>query len=382
MLTVLVFGLLAALSAVLNLWQWWVARRFPLHQRINGASFVPAVTALKPLKGCDVETAGCLRSWLEQNYPGQVQILFGVADANDAVCEVVRELIATHPGAQASLVICGESLGANAKVSTLIQLQRCARHEVIIVSDADVRVPADFLANAVAPLRDPGVGLVSCFYRAANPTTLAMRWEALAINVDFWSQVLQSRSLKPIDFALGAVMTTRRAELEAIGGFIVLADYLADDYQLGNLIAKAGKTIALSSVVVDCWSAPMNWKQVWAHQVRWARTIRVCQPLPYFFSILSNATLWPLLWLLISPGAISAGCAALALLVRLATATDNAIRLSRSFAGASHIWFIWVKDVLQAVVWANAFVGRIIEWRGRRYEVRADGKLIPFPTRG
>ena len=143
----------------------------------------------------------------------------------------------------------------------------------------------------------PAVGLVNCFYRLANPSTTAMRWEAVAINADFWSQVLQSQTLKPLDFALGAAMLVRRNALAEIGGFQSLADCLADDYQLGHRIAKNGHRIALCPVVAECWDAPMNWRDVWKHQLRWARTIRVCQPLPYFFSILSNATLWPLLWL-------------------------------------------------------------------------------------
>ena len=130
-----------------------------------------------------------------------------------------------------------------------------------------------------------------------------MQWEAIAINADFWSQVLQSRSLKPLDFALGAVMATRRQHLQEIGGFAGLVDCLADDYQLGNRIARRGHSIALSPVVVECWSAPMGWAEVWKHQLRWARTIRVCQPAPYFFSLLSNATLWPLLWLIVKPAA-------------------------------------------------------------------------------
>ena len=161
---------------------------------------------------------------------------------------------------------------------------------------------ADFLQNLVDPFREPEVGLVNCFYRLANPATVAMRWEAIAINADFWSQVLQGRTMQPLDFALGAVMATRREALEEIGGFGALADYLADDFQLGNRIVRhAGKTIALCPVVVDCFSPPMNWREVWAHQLRWARTIRVCKPLPYALSILSNATLWPLLWVLVQP---------------------------------------------------------------------------------
>ena len=210
-----ILAALALLSLALALWQWLAARRFPLHRRVTDFSFAPAITLLKPLKGCDATTAESLQSWFDQNYAGQIQILFGVADAGDPVCPIVRELIEKNPGRDAQLVVCAESLGANGKVSTLIQLERLAKHPLILVSDADVRVPPDFLANIAAPLRDPKTGLVNCFYRLANPVTAAMRCEAIAINADFWSQVLQSASLKPLDFALGAVMLTRR---ELLGG--------------------------------------------------------------------------------------------------------------------------------------------------------------------
>ena len=116
-----------------------------------------------------------------------------------------------------------------------------------------------------------------------------------AVNADFWSQVLQARTLRSQDFALGAVMATRRAQLAELGGFRALVDFLADDYQLGNQLARRGYCIELCPVVVECWERPQGWREVWAHQLRWARTVRVCQPAPYFLSILSNATVWPIL---------------------------------------------------------------------------------------
>ena len=321
-----ILAVLALLSLALALWQWFAARRFPLHRRVADLSFSPAITLLKPLKGCDETTAASLRSWFNQNYTGRTQILFGVADANDPVCKIVRELIAENPGRDAQLVVCDRLSGANAKVAKLVQLEKLAKHDLILVSDADVRVPPDFLANVAAPLSDSKTGLVNCFYRLANPATTAMRWEAVAINADFWSQVLQAASLKPLDFALGAVMLTRRKLLAEIGGFNALAGCLADDYQLGHRIAKNGHRIALCPVVVECWDAPMNWSEVWKHQLRWARTIRVCQPLPYFFSILSNATFWPLLWLVVSLISSATLCApftaAACLLIRICLAQN------------------------------------------------------------
>jgi ceramide glucosyltransferase len=230
------------------------------------------------------------------------------------------------------------------------------------------------LANVVLPLRSLPVGLVNCFYQLANPVTPAMRWEAVAINADFWSMVLQARNLGPMDFALGAVMVTRRKHLEEIGGFESLVDCLADDYQLGNRLARRGWRIELSPVVVDCLGTPMTWGQVWRHQLRWARTIRVSKPLPYFFSLLNNATLWPLLWLAVDPCKPVLKAVVLCLLLRIWIAQGLQERLTRS-AAAAFVWSVPVKDLLQAALWLLAFTGSRIEWRGENYRLRRDGTL-------
>jgi len=370
----------ALLSLALAVWQWLAARRFPLHRRVAESSFAPPITLLKPLKGCDETTANSLQSWFSQNYAGPTQILFGVADVNDPVCEIAREQIRKNPGYDVQLIICGESLGTNGKISTLIQLERSSKYELMLVSDADVRVPPDFLANMVAPLRDDQTALVNCFYRLANPVTPAMRWEAVAINADFWSQVLQAVSFKPLDFALGAAVLVRRKALTQAGDFKSLANCLADDYQLGHRIAENGHRIALCPVVAECWDPPMNWREVWRHQLRWARTIRVCQPLPYFFSILSNATFWPLLWLfvsLLSPATsyISLAVAA-CLLLRIFIAQSLQRRLTPERTLVSPFWLVPVKDLLQVLLWLGAFTGSTVEWRGQRMKLRHDGTLI------
>jgi ceramide glucosyltransferase len=420
----LLLAALALLSLAITLWQWLAARRYPLHQRVADTSFAPGVTLLKPLKGLDPETRGCLQSWFKQDYRGPVQMLFGVADEQDPVCEVVRQLLAAHPQANAQLVHCPEQLGPNAKVSTLVHLERLAQHDHLVVSDADTRVPTDFLAQVLQPLRDPQAGLVNCFYALTNPTTLAMQWEAVAVNADFWSQVLQSRTLKPLDFALGAVMATRRQQLNEIGGFRALVDYLADDYQLGHQIAKRGYRIELCPVVVECREREQGWRDVWAHQLRWARTIRVCQPVPYFLSILSNATVWNTLllaWVFhefpkilpaldssahaVGPDELTARIlmASVPLLLsvplcRFAAAADCAYCLLKVSRGNESrlSWLISekrltinakcvltallspLKDLLQVPIWALAFLGNTVIWRGQRLRVLPGGKLVPI----
>jgi ceramide glucosyltransferase len=366
---------LALLSLGLTLWQWLAARNFRFEQRVSAPSFTPPVTLLKPLHGADDGTEECLRSWLKQDYPVETQILFGVASGGDPVCDVVRKLIKEFPQRDLQLVNCPEDRGANPKVSKLIQLEKRAKHEVLVLSDADVVAPEDCLRNLVAPLGEVKVGIANCFYRMRNPATLAMRWEAVAINADFWSQVLQARTMGPLKFALGATLAVRREALQEMGGFAALADCLADDYQLGKRIAARGYRIELCPVVVDCREGPRGWVSTWRHQLRWARTIRVCQPAAYFASILSNATLWSLLWLAVNPSGLVVKSVVALLVARLIVAGDLMSRLTRSRVGLADLCLVFGKDLLQVGLWLAAFLGNRIEWRGEQYRVQSDGGL-------
>jgi ceramide glucosyltransferase len=411
-LVTVILGAFTLLSVGLLLWQFMAARRFPLHRRSEDTSFAPAIAVLKPLKGCDEHTEECLRSWLAQKYAGAVQILFGVASEADPACDVVRQLLKSFPHADARLVITSLPLGPNAKVANVVQLARHATHDVLCVSDADVRVPEDFLSNAVIPLRSPNIGLVNCFYELAHPVTLAMKWEAIAVNSDFWSQVLQSNSMKPQNFALGAVMMSRRETLANIGGFEPLLDYLADDYQLGHRIAATGARIQMSPVVVQCWDKPMDFRAVWNHQLRWARTIRASQPLPYFFSILSNVTLWALLLIVFGVAAhipilgltdrgalylplwrdsvtanssysVETGYSATLLmgiaviLLRMIVGSALAARLTQKKYYYDLCWLVPVKDLLQCAIWVAAFLGNTVEWGGKKFHLERGGRLTP-----
>jgi ceramide glucosyltransferase len=373
--TGLVLGALTGLSVLLGLWQWRVARAFPLHRPMAAAGFHPPVTVLKPLKGADAQSASCLRSWLKQNYPGPVQVLFGVDSGTDPAAGLVRRLLAGCPEQDARLIVCTRARGLNGKVAKLVELEREADYEVIVISDDDVRVPPDFLRNVLAPLRDPAVGLVTCPFSLAAPGTAASQWEAIAFNADFWTQVLQARSLRPMDFALGAVMATRRRELERVGGLGTLRDFLADDFQLGNRLARLGRRVELCPAVAECRTPPMGWREVWRHQLRWARTFRVCRPVGYFFSILSNPTLWPALWLAVQPqvevAAIGVVCGA----GRILAALDFQRRFTRSWQHARFWWLVPVKDLLGAALWLCAFFGNTVVWRDRRYRVKSGGRL-------
>jgi ceramide glucosyltransferase len=232
------------------------------------------------------------------------------------------------------------------------------------------------LEELVLELESAGVGLVSCLYRLPVPGTLAMCWEAVAVNADFWSQVLQAKSLRRLDFALGAVMAMRREALQGVHGFEALVDFLADDFQLGHRMARAGYDVRLANVLVECRPDPMGWRAVWKHQLRWARTIRVCRPAAYFCSILSNPTLWPLVLVAVSSSPAAWVVAVVCWGVRLVGAMDLQRRLFQHWPPAHRFWVPWLKDLLQVAVWAEAFCGNTVEWRGGRLQFRSDGRLV------
>lgn len=370
-----IISTLAWISFAITLWQWWLARRFPLHQRSAHSSFAPAVSVLKPLKGCDSESRACLESWFQLSPPAPLQLVFGVASPDDPICPLVRELIERHPDIDATLIIARENHGPNAKVSTLIQLARQARHDVLVISDADVLVEPDLITQLIQPLAEPRVGLVCSFYRLANPKTLAARWEAIGMNADFWTQVLQARSLKSLKFALGAAMAVRRADLNAIGGFEAFANYLADDYQLGQRLAANGKRIELCPVPVDCRETPLTWREAWRHQLRWARTIRACQPAAFFLSVVGNATFWPLLWFSVEPREHVWHMAAIFILLRIVSASQNQRKMNRTNTHCRFDWLVPIKDLLGVALWIAAHLGNKVTWRGDRFRVERGGRL-------
>jgi len=383
--SVYVFLVLGVVSLAIAVWQYVAAWRFPLHRRCGPSSQSPGISVLKPLKGSDLHTRSSLESWFTQQYPGRLQLLFGVRDPEDPVGAVVRELMEVYPHVSARLVVCAELLGANAKVSTLVHLEPWAQEDILVISDADVRVPKDFLVQLMGTQLATGVAMTNAFYRLANPANLAMQWEAVSTNVDFWSQVLQSRTLKPQDFALGATIAFRRRSLQQIGGFRSLVDHLADDYHLGNRLARMGERIEICPVVVDCWEPESCWAGVWTHQLRWARTIRVCQPWPYFASILSNLTVWAcvlalnLIW---APGpavgrlrTIGSALVGLSLAWRAFAANSLRRRMDQVAPPLHLFWMPWFKDLMAFWIWLAAFLGNTVVWRGIRYRVGTDGKL-------
>jgi ceramide glucosyltransferase len=336
---------------------------------------LPSISILKPLKGTDPEIYESFRSHCLQDYP-EYEIIFGVSDPNDAAIASVQALQREFPDRSIQLVVCENLLGANVKVSNLAQMLTEARYDYLIVNDSDIRVEPDYLRHVTLPLADPQVGMVTCLYRGVAGSTLGSRLEALGIGTDFCASVLAARQLeRGIRFGLGSTLAFRRADLEKIGGFNSLADYLADDYELGKRIAGVGLTVKLSDVVVETYLPPYRMREFFAHQLRWARGVRDARAGGYLGLVFTFGFLWALLALTASSGAFWAWSAlAVTLLLRFAVALVVGRGVLKDRRIMKNAWLIPLRDLLAVIVWIASLGGHTVTWRGERFHLK-DGKL-------
>ncbi len=336
----------------------------------------PGVTILKPLKGLDVDLYENLASFCRQDYPN-FQIVFGVADADDPAVRVVRRLQADFPHLRLDLVIDGRVYGTNYKISNLHNMYRRAAHGIIVIADSDIRVTSDYLRRIVAELDDPKVGLVTCLYRGVNTGGLPTFLETLFINTDFALMVLVARIIENPTYAFGATMALRRSVLNEIGGFLPVANYLADDYQIGHRVAARGYRLALSDLVVETVLSVDSWRRLLDHQLRWARTYRNCRPGGYFGSIFTHGTLWATLNLLynhFSP--VACIVAAVVYMLRLNTTRIIDNRYVPAPVRFFEALVVLIKDLLVSGIWALCFLGDTVRWSGHEFRVLKDGQMV------
>jgi ceramide glucosyltransferase len=355
----------------------WSAVRFLQARKAadNGVRPTQPVSILKPLRGTDPEMYESFRSHCLQDYP-EYEIVFGVSDANDPAIQLVEQLKAEFPQRVITLMVCRENLGANTKVSNLAQMVREARHEYLIVNDSDIRVEPDYLRRVLAPLADPKVGLVTCLYCGIANATLGSRLESLGISTDFCAGVLVAQTVENgIRFGLGSTLAFRRRDLQAIGGFEALVDYLADDYQIGSRIATLGLKVKLSDVVVDTFLPRYTLRGFFDHQLRWARTVRDSRFRGYVGLGLTFGLPWVVLALIFSRGAAWAwALLACTAAIRLAVAIVVGKSVLQDRQVVRSLALIPVRDVFALLVWIVSFAGHSIVWRGDHFSLE-NGKL-------
>lgn len=333
---------------------------------------LPPVSILKPIRGLDPGFAEAILSHAAQDYP-EYEILFGVSNPDDPAIAKIEELRRNHPKVPISLHLTPNS-APNGKVGTLAELARHARHSLLLVNDSDIRVPRGYLRAVVAPLEDPRVGVVTCLYRAAA-RRLPGIWEALGIATDFAPSTLVAPFVGVKEFGLGSTLVFRRGDLERIGGFAALAEYIADDYQLARRITELGLRVHLSTTVVETTLQGDSWAGVWAHQLRWHRTIRVSRG-AYIGLPITQASVWAVV-------AAAAGYPAWggALLgVRLAMAVVAGWGVVRSQLVWRYFPLIPLRDFWGAAIWVAGLFGTTVTWRGRRLRLTPDGRIREEPV--
>jgi ceramide glucosyltransferase len=340
-----------------------------------GSAYAPAVSILKPVKGIDADSLANFTSFCRQDYPC-FQLVFAVAAADDPVVPVIRQLMVEFPAVDMELVIDPRVYGPNYKVCNLINAFSKAKYEVVIVCDSDIRVSSDYLREVCAPFADPAVGLVTSLYRSPGVSGVATAVEALGFTTEMIPNVMVALRLEGLTFALGASMACRRSALEAIGGFPALVDYLADDYQLGNKISRAGYRLELSDCFVESVMKQERLGAVLSRQLRWCRTMRVSRPGGYFASGLTQPFLAAGAALL-SSGFSASGLLAVLLLylVRGTVACLFSLRYVRDGLLPRYGWLLPLRDLLAAATWALAFLGNRVQWRGHRFRLEPGGRM-------
>ena len=338
--------------------------------------FTPPASLLKPVHGVDFGSYENFASFCRQAYP-EYEILFAVNADTDPAVPLIRQLTKQFPERQIRLFVGADYLGANRKVNNLARLAQEARNEILVLSDGDVRVEPNFLREVVAPLAQEDVGAVTCFYCSIAEKNLGAELEAIGAASDFFAGVLIADWMEGIRFALGAAIATKKSWLEKIGGFAGFSDMLADDYELGNRIAKAGGRVVLSREIVWTMYPAQTARSFWEHQLRWARTVRLCRPLSYFGLLLTHGLPWALLAAVVAPARwIAIAYLSAYLLLRLVMAWTVGVWGVEDDVLRRKLWLVPLRDFLNFIVWLASFASNRIAWSGEEYIIRR-GRMIP-----
>jgi ceramide glucosyltransferase len=338
--------------------------------------YTPSISLLKPVKGIDFASYENFYSFCRQDYP-DYEILFAANDDSDPAVPLIRRLAAEFPDRKIRLITGPAQIGANKKVNNLIALAREARHDVLVLTDGDVRVGSNYLREVVAPFAAARVGAVTSFYRGIEEKSLGAELEAIGASSDFFAGVLVAEWKEGMTFALGASIATTKQWVSKIGGFEAIADMHSDDYELGQRIAKAGGQVLLSREPVWTMYPAQTPRGFWNHQVRWARTVRLCRPVSYLGLVFTHGLPWALLAALAAPAKWIAVTYLLAYLaLRLLMAWTVGIWGIGDDVLRRKLWLVPLRDAIYFAVWLASFASNSIRWGGEQFKMEK-GQMIP-----
>jgi ceramide glucosyltransferase len=350
-------------------------------QQVGGGIFTPSLSLLKPLHGAEPDLEAHLTSFFEQDYPAaQFEILFCARDEHDAGLEIARRVAARFPAVATQFLWTGEPSYINAKVHSLERMTAAAAHDILVISDSDVRVTPDYLRAVAEPFRDAKVGAMTCLYRGvAAQGGLWARLEGMGMSVEMTAGVLVANLLEGMQFVLGPTMAARRECVEQMGGMGRLGDYCSDDYLLGNYIFEQGRRVVLSHHTIDHMILNSGMVGSLKHQTRWMKSTRFSRPKGHFGTALTFSL----------PFGIVSGLVAAALghpmlglaffgwsiVTRWAIAWAAGWKVVRDPSWFGLYVLYPLRDLMGFGFWAASYLSNRILWRGKVYELMAEGKM-------
>ena len=337
-------------------------------------SYLPPISILKPINGIENGIYENFISYCKQDYPAY-QILFGVSNSNDPAIDIVKKIMNTFPQKDIELVICDNGIGANPKISNLNNIYKKAKYDIILTNDSDTRVSSDYLRRVVSPLHDQNIGLVTCVYRENITNNIISLIESISINHDFLPSIMVAQRVENLSYSFGVTIATRRDILDNIGGFKELADYLAEDFHLGEKISEAGHKLCLSNYIVDVIPEERSFVNFFSHQLRWAKTIKACRPMGHFFSAFFKygiaSSLAYLLISTLSPFSIILFVTFLS--VRIISASIISLKYTKD--KKSTLLLLPINDIISFIIWCVSFSEKKVTWRGSKFKLKKGGKI-------
>lgn len=332
------------------------------------------ISILKPLHGLDEGLEENLRSFFEQDYPA-FELLFAAREASDPALALVERLRGDYPTVPVRTFVTGEPPYPNAKVWSLQTMMREAAHDLLVMSDSDIRVTAGMLRVIAAEFQDGKTAVATCPYRAVAGASLWSRLEAAGMNTEFWGGCLTARLVeRGVRFAVGPTIAARRKVIEEIGGWQILSQYLAEDFVLGQFAAARSHKVILSSYVVEHRIGTQAMRPNFAHRLRWNRSSRRSRPAGYVGQLFINPLPLAALFLAVQPDWWPVF--AVTVFLRAAAATEVCSGVLKERIGLRTVCLVVFQDFLSFGFWLAGFFGNTIVWRGRRYRLEADGRFL------
>jgi len=373
-LAIATFPFIYYLIVLYSTWRFFRRPVAPSGSKVG--SFTPPVSNLKPVRGLDPEAYENFASYCRQDYP-DFELLFCVGEKDAPVVPVIEKLARDFPERRIRVLFGGEAHAINDKVGKLARLVGEAQHEILVISDSDVRVRPDYLRTVVAPLAEPNVGAVTCFYIPTAANTLAQSLQTIGMVSDFYAGILAAWQLDGVKFALGPTIATTRAHLASFGGYGVLANRPADDLLVGRLIAERGYEVRLLPYTIQTVPDYGSMQELVHKRMRWLAVMRHMRPWGHVGLLFTQGLPWALAALAVRP-TVAAGLLYLGVYLglRLAMTWLIGARGLRDQTLRGKMWLLPVWDAMAFLFWLGSFGRNTFLWRGGVYRL-SHGQLVP-----